>query len=144
LGYGDAVASIRWLWAGVVCGLVAVPGHAESPTPSSLAGSWGGAHIELIASDQGARVVYDCASGTIDESLRPDSSGRFEARGSYTPERGGPVLRGRRPPRPQPARYQGWTDGTELRITVTLRDTDTAVGSFSLQRGRPARLEKCL
>jgi len=54
-------------------------------------GSWGGDHIGLEVSDTGARVEYDCAHGTIDGVLTLDAQGRFDARGAYVRERGGPV-----------------------------------------------------
>ena len=110
---------MRWVscWrATLFFGLVAAPGHAQTPDLPLLAGEWGGPHIRLIASDAGARVEYDCATGSIDDPLRPDGEGRFESRGSYVEERGGPVLRGEPAPKPRPARYRGWTDGTDMRL----------------------------
>lgn len=107
-------------------------------------GTWGGRHIQLVVQEEGATAEYDCATGTIDGPLRPDKEGNFEARGTYQFERGGPRRPGEPRQRSHPARYRGWTDGDRMRLTVTLSDTGSEVGSFSLDLGRPAALDKCL
>jgi hypothetical protein len=57
----------------------------------------------------GATLEYDCASGTVDEPLSPDAHGRFEARGTFVPGKGGPVVEGEEPVR-YPALHRGTTD----------------------------------
>ncbi len=125
-------------------GLVTTPTHANSLSASVASGSWGGEHIHLVVTETAAKVQYDCAAGTIDEPLLPDKKGKFEARGMHVFESGGPRRLGEPPPKRHPALYRGWTDGREMRLTVTLLDTGKDVGTFSLGLGRPSLLERCL
>ena len=128
----------------LLCGLITIPAHANSLLKAVPTGSWGGVHIRLVVTDAGAMVEYDCAFGTIDEALRLDKNGNFEARGTHVIERGGPLQIGEPPPKRHPAMYRGWTDGSHMRLTVTLLDTKEDVGTFLLGLGRQPQLEKCL
>jgi hypothetical protein len=99
----------------------------------------------LRARSQGATLEFDCAFGHIDAPLLPDAEGRFSAIGTLTPETGGPLQSGQAQPRAQRARYDGWTDGRELRLTVTvLAEPEWQLGTFTLRLGHRATLEKCL
>jgi hypothetical protein len=110
-----------------------------------LLGAWGGEHIRLDVGADGATLEFDCAFGRIDKPLIADSSGNFQAHGVVMFEAGGPVRPGQPPPPAQAAIYQGWTDGRELRLTITiLGETDWQLGTFTLGFGRRAVLEKCL
>lgn len=115
----------------------------ESVTAPDLLGSWGGAHVSLIVTESGATTEYDCAHGTIDEPLVPDGRGNFDVSGTHIREHGGPIREGEIPDE-HPVRYTGWTDGSNMDLTVSLVDTDERIGTFSLVRGSPARLVKCL
>ena len=121
-----------------------MPIHADAVGVPVPTGSWGGEHIQLVVTEAGAKVEYDCAFGRIDEPLLRDKEGNFEARGVHAFERGGPRQLGEPAPEPHPARYEGWTDGRQMRLTVTLPDKGKVVGSFSLGLGRQPLLEKCL
>ena len=103
-------------------------------------GSWGGKGIVVEVTDAGATVEYDCAHGTI-ERLEPGRDGGFEARGTHTVESFGPSRGGGESARP--ARYTGRVSGDAMTLTVTLTDTQEAVGTFSLGRGQRTRLVKC-
>ena len=111
--------------------------------PSLVTGDWGGAHLGLVATDQGADLEYDCAAGRIDEAIRPDSEGRFSVTGVHFPGHGGPV-----PPGPEieqhPARYNGVVRGDRMTLTVILTDSDTNLGTFMLIRGASPYVLKCL
>jgi hypothetical protein len=107
-------------------------------------GSWGGDHIALVVTDAGARVEFDCAVATIDQPLAADANGNFEARGTWSPERGGPRRIGEPGAIPHSAVYRGWTDGKQMRLTVSIAETDDTIGSFELSVGRTPSLEKCL
>ena len=108
----------------------------------NLSGVWGGDHIILTLSDSGGTVEYDCAAGTIDEPLRPDSRGNFDALGWHTNQPGGPIdpSSDRQALR---ARYSGWTDGSRMDLTVTLTESGKQVGQFTLERGRQVNLDRC-
>jgi hypothetical protein len=115
------------------------------PTITSVpTGIWGGEHIGLMVTTTGATVEYDCGFGKINEPLVLDKEGNFEARGIHVSEGGGPRQPGAPAARPPAALFQGWTDGSQMRLTVTLPDTGTQLGTFSLSLGRSPELEKCL
>lgn len=115
----------------------------EGEGRSVATGVWGGAHINLEVSDGGARVEFDCAHGAINQKLTLDGSGAFDARGTFSKERGGPVRIDEKPAS-EPARYSGRVEGDTMTLNVTLSDSGTDLGSFTLKRGRPGRLTKCL
>ena len=109
----------------------------------TLTGNWGGPHIGLAATAEGARIEYDCAQGTIDGPIVLDRAGRFVATGTHTAEHGGPVREGEEP-KPQPARYKGKLKGKTLTLTVILTDSGENAGTFTLALGATPRLVKCL
>jgi hypothetical protein len=116
----------------------------DTGTPVPL-GDWGGPHALLRAQAHGAMLEFDCAFGRIESPLMLDAEGRFSAIGTVTPETGGPLQSGQAQPRPQRARYDGWSDGRELRLTVTVvTEPEWQLGPFTLRLGRRATLEKCL
>ena len=121
---------------------------AAGPCAKDLAGplsqsEWGGEHIGLTVSPSGGAIEYDCASGTIDQPIVAGSSGNFIAQGTHTKGHGGPMMQGEIPDR-HPARYDGWTDGETMRLTVTLTDAGEKMGSFTLTRGQSPRVFRCL
>ena len=109
----------------------------------ALGGSWGGRGIALTLGATSGRLEYDCASGTIDGPLLPDASGRFVAAGTHTPGQGGPV-RVDHPPPTFPARYRGTVRGDEMQLTVDVPARGLRLGPFSLRRGAPPMLFRCL
>ena len=44
----------------------------------------------------------------------------------------------------RPARYDGWTDGDQMTLKVTLTDSGEALGTFNLKRGQSGRILRCL
>ena len=138
------IASKACLCLVLICGFVTIFAQADSLLKSVPAGSWGGKHIRLVVSNEGAMVEYDCAFGTIDEPLRVDKKNNFQARGTHVLERGGPYQVGEPPPKRHPVIYRGWTDGRQMRLTVTLLQAGEDVGTFALDLDRPPQLDKCL
>jgi hypothetical protein len=128
----------------LICGCITIPAEADVVLQPVPTGSWGGAHIRLQVTEAGATIEYDCAFGTIDEPLRTDQDGHFEARGTHVFEHGGPYRLGEPPLTRHAALYRGWTDGRTMRLTVSLSDTGEEVGTFSVGLGRPPLLDKCL
>lgn len=108
-------------------------------------GDWGGPHVFLRVQAKESTLEFDCAFGRIEAPLALDAQGRFSLMGTVTPEAGGPVQPGQAQAPPLRARYEGWTDGRDMRLTVTvLAEPEWQLGQFSLRLGRRATLEKCL
>jgi hypothetical protein len=105
-------------------------------------GTWGGTHITLTVGDSSATIEFDCAHGQIDGPLVTDRRGRFNLKGAYSPEHGGPV-RSNEQSVGQPVRYTGWTDGKKMTLTVTLAGRKEMLGTFNLTRGAEGRIFKC-
>ena len=118
-----------------------------SPTydgsPSVATGTWGGDHIALEATDKGAQVDFDCAHGSIDEPLTLDGDGRFDAKGVYAAESPGPQREDQNR-QGRPTRYTGRVQGSTMTLTISLLENGETVGSFTLTRGRTAKITKCL
>lgn len=127
----------------LVIGLLLV-GVMDSPgsqkTKRLAAGLWGGPHVFIDVGSQSAKVEYDCAHGVIDGPLVVDSEGKFEWRGTFTPERGGPVRAGGE--RSQPATYSGEIKDDKMTLSMKLTDAEDAE-TFTLEKGKPGRIVKC-
>jgi len=106
-------------------------------------GTWGGDHIAMDVTEEGAQVEYDCAHGTISEPLRIDSEGKFSAKGTHVRERGGPLRAGDED-KGEPVIYSGTTDGKTATLTVTTSATNEVIGTFTLTLGKRSRIRKCL
>jgi hypothetical protein len=129
--------------------------HAMGGSSSLLMGTWGGPHVVLNVTPEGATLEYDCAHGTMDGRVVADRNGRFDLRGTHEGESGGVAVgsiaadegAGARPVAhgvgSRPARYVGRVKGQALQLTVTLLDTGETFGTFSLTRGSSQRLYKC-
>jgi len=106
-------------------------------------GTWGGNHISMEVTEEGAHVEYDCAHGTISEPLKIDSQGKFSAKGTHVRERGGPVHAGDED-KGEPVIYSGTSDGKTASVTVTNSGTGEVIGTFSVTLGKRSRIRKCL
>jgi hypothetical protein len=106
-------------------------------------GTWGGDHISMEVTEEGAQVEYDCAHGTISEPIKVNSQGKFFAKGTHFRERGGPQ-RADAEDKGEPVTYSGTTDGKTATLTVTNSVTNDVVGTFTLTLGRRSRITKCL
>src|SRR3954454_4679415 len=51
------------------------------------AGEWGGEHIAMTITAEGADFEFDCASGRITTPLAADAHGHFSVKGTYKVER---------------------------------------------------------
>jgi len=101
-------------------------------------GAWGGDHALLTVTDNGGRVEFDCAHGSIDHPLRLDDEGRFSVIGTFVPERPQPI----RPEDIRPARYAGRIDRDKVEFTVTL-EGQTGQGPYTVTLAKAAKLKKC-
>jgi hypothetical protein len=133
----------HWSRPYAVIALLFAAACTDPQTSADLLGEWGGEHVALTVAASGATLEYDCASGTIDEPLNPDGSGRFEARGTFVPGKGGPAIEGEEPVG-YPALHQGTTDGETMTLRVTRLDTGESVGTFVLALGAAPQVFRCL
>jgi len=104
-------------------------------------GEWGGVHISMNVGDGSATIEYDCAHGSIEGPLTTDGERKFKLRGTFTPERGGPI-RADETARSQPATYSGEINGNTMKLTLRIGDSDDTE-TFELEKGKAARLVKC-
>jgi hypothetical protein len=95
----------------------------------------------MAVDDAGARLEFDCAQGVIEEALNLDDQGRFEAKGRFIREHGGPVRKGEVEDS-RPADYKGAFDGKTLSLDIVLEGGES-LGTFRLTKGGRARLVKC-
>ena len=120
-----------------------LPAQANAPENAkkmNVVGTWGGEHVILDVSKNGAVLEFDCAHGQIDQPLILDKKGRFAARGTFTPEHGGPVRRDEVTPS-SAARYSGQVKGDVMTLKVVGGGVD--VGIFTLNRSAHPLLRKC-
>ena len=116
--------------------------NSEQAGGSVSEGVWGGQHIHLEVSDKGATLEWDCAHGKILEPLRLDHTGRFQAKGTYAREHGGPV-RETENEAAQPVNYSGRIKDKEMTLSITLTNSSESLGTFTLVQGREGKLVKC-
>jgi hypothetical protein len=141
-GSNALVIALLAAWTPVVRNGARAYGPPQAASSRQVAsGLWGGDHVRMMISRTGARLEYDCADSTIDQPIILDARGKFTAKGSYTPDRGGPrrsgaAAAGR-------ARYVGEVSADAMKLTVTLESTKEPVGVFTLRRGKDPLLTKC-
>jgi hypothetical protein len=141
------IGTLSVVLAGVLTGaLMLAGGSAINPQRGQEANTtpdvWGGHHVSMKVTPQGATLEFDCAHGNILEPIKANAKGEFTARGTYTPERGGPVSRDNPPP-DLPATYKGSIDGDTMRLEIMVAEKDQAPEPFTLTRGKVGRLVKC-
>lgn len=115
----------------------------DSKVAAALAGTWGGEHLQLVSQDTIATLEYDCAAGTMRTPRRIGIDGRFTTTGTHVLMHGGPVREGE-PEDIHPASYTGELHGDSMILEVRLSDTGQSMGSFTLRRGRPGSVFRCL
>ncbi len=117
-------------------------GEAQIKMDGLKTGVWGGQHISLDVTEQGATVEYDCAHGSIDGKIIPDASGNFNVAGTHVRDHGGPVRKDEIEDA-HPARFSGQIRNDTMTLTVTESDTNESVGTFTLVHGASPRIMKC-
>ena len=130
---------IRALSAGVA--LTLLTGCAAMPQKDPfLFGLWGGPHLQLLFEGGIATAAFDCAGGTIDVPVAGE--GPFSAAGSYRAGQPGPVRVGQ-VFTSQRATYSGSVTKDQMNLTIVLED-QTVLGPFTLTKGAPGQLTRCL
>ena len=127
---------------GTVVANSACSSSPSGPSPL-LTGMWGGDHIALTVADAGTHVEFDCAHGDIPIPWMINARNEFDVSGTFVREHGGPIRVGEMPDS-HPAAYVGSVTETMMVLTVRLTDTNETIGMFTLSRGSPGRVVKCL
>ena len=122
----------------VLLASLAVSGCRGDDIPN---GAWGGDHVVLTVNDNGGRVEFNCAHGTLDHPLRVDDGGHFSVPGTFVLEHGGPIRADEVAPI-HTARYQGRLDRQKVEFTVTI-EGQTGQGPFTVTLAKAPKLEKC-
>ena len=121
-------------------------GTLFAQTSASAAGAagttWGGEHIRLQITTDGATVDFDCAAGTITEPVKVDAQGQFRLTGMFTPEQPGPVRKDKTSTT-MAATYSGDIVGDTMRLNIKTGSQSEAVGDYVLTRGSTGHVVKC-
>jgi hypothetical protein len=104
-------------------------------------GQWGGQHAGMEVTDAGAQLEFDCAHGRIDQAITLES-GRFDVKGTYSPERPGPRREDDNTARA--VRYIGEVDGKTMKLAINGADgSSDTITSFTLEHGKTPTIRKC-
>lgn len=109
------------------------------------AGTWGGMHVRLTVTANGAEVEFDCAHGSIDRPIILDGNGSFDVTGTFEPE-GGPVsmpVEGSTITKSFVARYRGRVTRGKMTLILIRSATGNQEEEFFLTHGQTPVLEKC-
>lgn len=113
-----------------------------SVSQKKLTGEWGGQGVSMEATDTGATLNFDCATGSITEAIVPDGAGRFSVKGLFARQHPGPT-REEDNNEGQAANYSGVIEGENLTLTITLTRNGEKAGTFNLGHGRIGRIRRC-
>lgn len=113
---------------------------AESNSRTIPSGVWGGEHIRMEISKDGAEIEFDCASGAINTTIALDAKGEFRVEGKFRRQVPAPAQASEKAG--TNAIYFGTLHGDTLLLQVSVSGVD-GVQSFSLVKGDEGRLAKC-
>ena len=136
-----ATATSFPFWIVVGTALVACGPSDMTSAPSQgntiTSGNWGGDQARLVVATNGAELELPCAHGRIEEPLVVPANGRFEWKGTFVQERGGPTPEGGHPA--VAAVYSGTLDGETMILSVRAGST-TPLDSVRFTLGRSVRI----
>lgn len=104
-------------------------------------GAWGGPHVNLEVSDGGATFDFDCAHGTISQSIPLDPDGNFDVSGEYTTEGPGPVREGDNAQ--SRVHYSGKVSADTMTLVIRRDRSGEELGRFTLIHGKQGKIVKC-
>lgn len=115
---------------------------AAAPVGPILTGEWGGFQARLRLTESGGSLELDCASVSIDSTVRPDAEGKFIAKGRFQAFAPGPDRSGDTAPVFTKAVFDGQIEGKNLRLRMHLAGNKTPQ-DFALMRDRKAKIIRC-
>ena len=114
--------------------------NQPSPQNRVAEGRWGGQHLRLDVSADGAEFEFDCAHGRIAGPLNLDN-GRFAATGTYVLERGRVSMD--ESERGQRVYFKGQVRGPRMTLSFSLAEDGSDAETYTLTHGAEAKLFKC-
>jgi len=125
----------------VLGGLSLMACAATQASGPPLTGVWGGRGLNLTLTETGGKLEYDCAAGTLDGAVHPNSNGEFRAKGTHEAFTGGPQDADAKPAT-VPAQYQGSVSGATMILEVQPAGAERMT-SYTLTQGRRTKLMRC-
>jgi hypothetical protein len=104
-------------------------------------GTWGGLHIGLEVTADGGTLELDCAHGTLDQVPSLDDKGRFDVKGTYVQEHGGPIRKDE-DQSGRPARYRGTVAGDSMTLEI-VPEGGPSFEPLTLTFGAKPKIMKC-
>ncbi len=102
-------------------------------------GTWGGNHVNLEVTNEGAGFEFDCARGSTNQPITLDENGNFEVDGTYERAGPGPTREGGK--NAIDVRFTGTVTGDTMDLTVQIANGDPQ--KFKLTSGKQGRLTRC-
>lgn len=129
------------LWQSGFCRSVKMATVSSEKHPVAV-GTWGGQNVQLDVTEDGVRIRFSCARGSIERPLTLDAEGRFSAKGTFVAGAVGPS-REDDPPKSRPAVYSGVVRDKVMTLTVAVADSKEEGGTFELTQGEPGHIRRC-
>ncbi len=122
-------------------GMASDPSSPHGAQSSNETSTWGGQHVQMEVTKDGATLDFDCATGTITQALPVDAQGKFKVSGTFTRERPGPTTPGGNTA--LAATYSGSIEGDTMHLQIVVEPDKESMGDYVLVRGKPGRLMRC-
>ncbi len=103
-------------------------------------GTWGGQHVRLNVSGNGAEFEFDCAHGRMTGPLTLHNRG-FATTGTFVHERG--PIRLNDDNQGHRVYFKGEVQGSRMTLTFSLAEDFSEAETFTLTHGAEAKLFKC-
>ena len=100
---------------------------------------WGGRHVHLEVTNEGASFEFDCAQGKTSKPITLDTNGSFEVEGTYEREGPGPTRQGGN--NAVDVHFTGTVTGDTMELAVQLPNGEPQ--NFKLTSGKQGRLTRC-
>lgn len=134
-------------WLVCMMMLWALSGSAEqkkqpknSPVKPTAVGEWGGPQVRMNITEAGGTLELNCETTTINEPIKLDENGEFEAKAEMASDGPGPSRVS--DDNARPVVLKGKIEGNKMHVEVRF-DEQHEPESYDLIRGYKSRLTKC-